>query len=117
MKCNPQDKICPRSDVGGNQLLPLEHDPARYAAHTFFELLEDDYFQQRVRNPSVESDAFFTTLRLCYPEKESYITNARVLLHILSRPKVDALSQAEAQALWHHIKRSIDRDESANARS
>lgn len=89
--------------------MPLQHDPARYVAYTFFEWLEDDYFRQWVRTPSSESDAFFNVLRTWYPEKERDLTDARLLLCLLFRPNVDALPEAEAGALWHRIKRNIDR--------
>jgi hypothetical protein len=97
--------------------MPLQDDPARYVAYTFYDWLEDDYFRQWVRTPSLQSDAFFNALRLCYPEKEKDITVACMLLRILSRPKVDALSAAEAQALWHRIKRSMDQEEPSVSRS
>lgn len=87
--------------------MPLQRDPARYGAYTFFEWLEDDYFRQWVRTPSRESDAFFNALRTGYPEKERDLADARLLLCLLSRLGVDALPAAEAQALWHRIKRSI----------
>jgi hypothetical protein len=103
--------------AGGILFMPLQNDPARYVAYTFFELLEDDYFRQWVRTPSLESDAFFTALRLWYPEKEKDITDACMLLRILSRPKVDVLSKAEAQALWQRIKRSIDQEVPSVSRS
>ena len=97
--------------------MPLQHDPSHYGAYTFFEWLEDDYFRQWVRTPSLESNAFFNALRLWYPEKEKDITDACMLLRMLSRPKVDALSAAEAQALWHRIKRSMDQEEPSVSRS
>ena len=88
--------------------MPLQPDPARYVAYTFLEWLEDDYFRQWVRTPSVESNAFFNALRTGHPEKEDDIADARWLLCLLSRSNADALPEAEARALWHRIKRSID---------
>jgi hypothetical protein len=88
--------------------MPLQYDPARYVAYSFFEWLEDDYFRQWVRTPSLESNAFFNALRIWYPEKEKDLTDARLLLGLLSRPNADALPPAEALALWHRIKQSID---------
>ena len=87
--------------------MPLQPDPARYVAYTFFEWLEDEYFRQWVRTPSVESDAFFNALRNGYPEQERDMDDARLLLCLLSRPNPDALPEAEARTLWHRIKRSI----------
>jgi hypothetical protein len=88
--------------------MPLQRDPARYVAYTFFEWLEDDYFRQWVRTPSPESDAFFNALRIRYPEKERDLSDARMLLCLLCHPNGDTLPEAEARALRHRIKQSID---------